>query len=176
MTIEINEPGSKAFYRETVNTAVQYRRILKNHNCKLKDYFKQFQTLLVIALTILAVNVVLIIAWGGNTTQTATSAALLVSALMCGAYLFSLNKSCRTMMENQRSSVLTLDESGVELAVADTQTVKIAWKSVAVVRVLRESLCFVPQSGAGVIIAVDRKHEPELLAWIRENRPEIEIA
>ena len=80
------------------------------------------------------------------------------------------------MMENQRSSVLTLDESGVELAVADTQTVKIAWKSIAVVRVLRESLCFVPQAGAGVIIAVDRRHEPELLAWIRENRPEIEIA
>ena len=176
MTIEINEQGSEAFYRETVNAAAQYRSILKDHNCKLKDYFKQFRTLLIISVAVLAVNVVLMIAWGGDTLQTAASGVLLVAALMCGAYLFSLHKTCRTMMAGRHRSVLTLDESGAELDVADTQTVKIARKNIAVVRVFAESICFVPAAGAGVIISVAKNHGEEVLGFVRENWPETEIA
>ena len=175
MTIEINETGSEAFYRETVNAAAQYRSILKNHNYKLKDYFKQFRTLLIVSLAVLAVNVVTIIAWGGGTVQTAASAALLVASLLCAAYLFSLNKTCRAMTAAPHKSVLTLDESGAELDVADTQTVKIARKNLAVVRIFDESLCFVPQAGAGVIIAVEKKRAAGIPDWIRENWPEAEV-
>ena len=32
MTIEINENGSEAFYKETVNAAAQYAYILKNQS------------------------------------------------------------------------------------------------------------------------------------------------
>ena len=175
MTIEINEQGSEAFYRETVNAAAQYRYILKDHHYKLKDYFKQFRTLLIISLAVLAVNAVLMIAWGGDTVQAAASAVLLVAALLCGAYLFSLHKTCRTMMAGQHRSVLTLDESGAELDVADTQTVKIARKNIAAVRIFTESICFIPAAGTGVIIAVDRKRASEVPDWIRENWPETEI-
>ena len=175
MQIEINEQGSEAFYKETVNAAAQYRYILKDHHYKLKDYFKQFRTLLITSLLVLAVNVGLIIAWGGDTIQTAASAVLLVAALMCGAYLFSLHKACKSMMAGRHRSVLTLDESGAELDVPDTQTVKIARKNLAVVRIFHESLCFVPQAGAGVVISVDRKLGAEIPDWIRENWPEAEI-
>ena len=71
---------------------------------------------------------------------------------------------------------LTLDESGAELAVADTQTVKIARKNIAVVRVFAESVCFVPAAGAGVIISVAKNRAEEVLGFVRENWPETEIA
>ena len=43
MKIEIKEKGSEAFYKEIVNISGQYRYLIKNHNYKLKDYFKQFK-------------------------------------------------------------------------------------------------------------------------------------
>ena len=176
MTIEINEKGSEAFYKDTVNAAAQYRYLLKNKNYKLKDYFVQFRTLVIASLAVLAVNVVLMILWGAETYQIAVSAALLIAALMSVAYLLSLNKTYKTMMADPHTSVLTLDDDGVELKVRDTQTVRIAKKNVAVIRTFSESLCFIPAAGAGVIISVNKKYADEILGWVRENWPGTDAA
>mgnify|MGYP007070336305 CR=1 FL=1 len=175
MKIEINEPGSEAFYKETVNAAAQYRYILKDHSYKLKDYFRHYRTLLTVALIVLAANVAEMLLWGAGTAQLVASGVLLAASLMCSAYLFSLKKSCRTMMADPRASVLSLDDGGVELKVEDTQTVRIAKSNIAVIRVFSECLCFVPAAGAGVIISVDRKYEEEITRWVRENWPETEM-
>ena len=70
---------------------------------------------------------------------------------------------------------MTLDESGVELNVAETQTVKIAKQNLAVVRIFKECLCFIPAKGAGVVISVDKKYAEQILSWIRENWPDAEV-
>lgn len=179
MTIEINERGSEAFYKETVNAAAQYRYLLKSRNYKLKDYFKQFRTLVIASLAVFAVNTALMILWGAKNYQIAVSAVLLIAALMSVVYLASLNKAYKTMMANPHKmdkSVLTLDDDGVELKNENTQTVRIAKGNVAAVRTFSESLCFIPAAGAGVIISVDKKYADEILGWIRENWPGTDAA
>ena len=179
MTIEINEKGSEAFYKETVNAAAQYRYLLKNRNYKLKDYFSQFRTLVIASLAVFAVNAALMILWGAETYQIAVSAALLIAALMSVVYLASLKKAYKTMMTNPRNSnksVLTLDDDGVELKNESTQTVRIARGNIAVIRTFKESLCFIPAAGAGVIISVNKKYADEILGWVRENWPGTDAA
>lgn len=176
MQIEINEPGREAFYKETVNAAAQYRYLLKNRNYKLKDYFKQFRMLMIASFAVLAVNILLIILWGAETLRVATSAALLVAAVMCAAYLFSLRKMYKTLMTAPSSRVLTLDENGVELQVIDAQTVRIDWNNVVAVRLFTESICFIPAGGSGIIIAVDISYAAEITEWISTHCPETVIA
>ena len=54
LKIEIREKGSEAFYREVVNFQAQYRFTLRKLERKLKDYFKQFRTLLILGSVFLA--------------------------------------------------------------------------------------------------------------------------
>ena len=171
MTIEINEKGSEAFYKETVNAAAQYRYLLKDRNYKLKDYFRQFRTLTIAGAAVLVVNVLLMILWGAETYQIAVSAALVIACLLSASFLMSLNKAYKTMMAGTHKSVLTLDDDGVELKTENTQTVRIAKGNIAVIRTFSECLCFVPAAGAGVILSVNRKYADEILAWVRENWP-----
>ncbi len=175
MTIEINENGSEAFYKETVNAAAQYAYILKNHGYPLKDYFKQYKNLLIISGIFIVILAVMGTLWGMDSFMIVALALLLIASLLAGAYLLRLTKMVKGMMAGKHRSVLTLDESGVELNVAETQTVKIAKQNLAVVRLFKECLCFIPAKGAGVVISVDKKYADQILGWIRENWPDAEV-
>ena len=175
MTIEINENGSEAFYKETVNAAAQYAYILKNHGHPLKDYFKQYKNLLIISGIFVVILAVMGIAWGMDTLMIVALVLLLLASLLACAYLFRLSRMVKGMMAGKHKSVLTLDEDGVELNAAETQTVRIAKSNLAVIRVFKESLCFIPAKGAGVVISVEKKYADEILGWIRENWPDAEV-
>ena len=81
-----------------------------------------------------------------------------------------------TNPRNSNKSVLTLDDDGVELKNESTQTVRIARGNIAVIRTFKESLCFIPAAGAGVIISVNKKYADEILDWVRENWPGTDAA
>ena len=176
MTVKINEKGSEAFYKETINAASQYAYILKNHQYKVKDYFRQFRNLLILCAVMGALLIAMTAAWGISTMLIIGFVLFAVSAVLCGAFMFKLKATLKNMMTNWHHSILRLDESGVELAVQNTQTMKIMRKNIAVVRVFSESVCFVPAAGSGVIIAVEKRFAEEVPDWIRENWPEAEIA
>ena len=113
--------------------------------------------------------------WGMDSFMIVALALLLIASLLAGASLLRLTKLVKAMMAGKHRSVLTLDESGVELNVAETQTVKIAKQNLAVVRIFKECLCFIPAKGAGVVISVDKKYAEQILSWIRENWPDAEV-
>jgi len=175
MKIEIREKGSDAFYREVVNAAVQYRSIQKKHDRKLADYFKRYRRLLILCAAMVVLLAVTSALWGLDTLDVVLIALLSFEAILCGAYCHSLNKLYRTMREDTRASVFTLDENGVELNKADSQILRIGWNSVGVVRRFSESLCFFSADPTGMIIAVNKQYEPQIAAWLRENRPDVEI-
>ena len=52
---------------------------------------------------------------------------------------------------------------------------RIGWNNVAVVRNLPESLCILSADQLGVVIAVNKDHTEEILAWLRENQPQVEV-
>ena len=111
MTIEINENGSEAFYKETVNAAAQYAYILKNHGYSLKDYFKQYKNLLIISGIFVVILAVMGTLWGMDSFMIVALALLLIASLLAGAYLLRLTKLVKAMMAGKHRSVLTLDES-----------------------------------------------------------------
>ena len=80
------------------------------------------------------------------------------------------------MLADSRSSVLSLDETGVELNKGGSQIVKLGWDNIAVVRVDKESLTFVSGDRTGIVISIAKEFADEILAWLRENLPTAEIA
>jgi len=175
MTIEISEKGSEAFYKEVVNVVVQYRYILKNHNHKLGDYFKQYKILLTAGAVILGILVLMMVFWGTNTPDAVIAIALAIVLLFCALFYGNLNKMLKSMLQDNRTSVLTLDENGVELSKGNTQTVRIGWDNVACIRQYKESLNFVSADQTGFVISADKRYADSILAWLKENRPEAEV-
>ena len=175
MRIEITEKGSNAFYREVVNIMSQYRFILKNHHYKIKDYFAQFRTLLILGAAVLAILILMAVFWGIKPFYYAIIAALGIEVVMCAGYLYVLNKMLKGMMADTRTSVLTLDDTGAELNKGGSQIVKLGWDSISVVRVYQESLTFVSGDRTGIVISVAKQYAGDILAWLRENQPAVQV-
>ena len=185
MKIEITEKGSEAFYREVVNITAQYRGILKNHHYRLKDYFKQFRVLLdyfkqfrlllILGAAILVILILMAISWGAKPFQYAVIGALGIEVVMCAVYLYALNKMLRTMMADSVTTVITLDDTGVEFNKVGAQIIKLAWDNIAVVRVFQESLTFVSADRKGFVIAIAKQYAGGIPTWLREHQPSVEV-
>ena len=175
MKIEISETGSKAFYREVVNVSAQYRYILKNHHRKLGDYFKQFTVLLILGTAAFVTLLLMAVLWGVDPLDYAILAVLGAAAAMCVAYLCVLNKMLKSMLADPRTSVLSLDDTGVELNKGDSQIVKLGWDNIAVVCVYKESLTFVSGDHTGILISVAKQYAEEIRSWLLANQPSVEV-
>ena len=184
MKIEITEKGSEAFYREVVNITAQYRGILKNHHYRLKDYFKQFRLLLILGAAILVILILMAISWGAKPFQYAVIGALGIEVVMCAVYLYALNKMVylyalnkmlKTLMADSGTTVITLDDTGVEFNKVGAQIIKLAWDNIAVVRVFQESLTFVSADRKGFVIAIAKQYAGGIPTWLREHQPSVEV-
>ena len=175
MTIEINEKGSKAFYTEIVNVLAQYRFILRKQNYKLKDYFKQYKKLAAAGLIILVILALMMIFWGANTLDIVAASVLSLTVIICFFYLISLNRILKSLLNDSRSSVLTLDENGVELQKGDSQTVRIGWRNIAVIAAYKESLNFISADQTGIVISVDRRYASDIIGWLKDKQIQVEI-
>ena len=175
MVIEVKEKGSDAFYKEVVNVVTQYRRIIKNHAYKIKDCFKYYRNLLIACVVVLVLLGLSMIFWGTKTLDIILAVTLLCEAVMCGCYLRNLNRYYKTIKEDQRTSVVTFDENGVELNKSDAQVLRIGWSSVAVVRSLPESVDIISGDMMGAVIAVNKDYREQILNWLKENQPQVEV-
>ena len=175
MKIEIYEKGSEAFYREVVNITAQYRGILRNHHYRLKDYFKQFRILLILGASILVILILMAIFWGAEPFHYALIGALGIEVVMCAGYLYALNRMLKTMMADSGTTVINLDDTGVEFNKVGSQIIKLAWNSIAVVRVFQESLNFVSADRRGLVISMAKQYADGIPTWLRENQPSVEV-
>ncbi|MBQ6058759.1 MAG: hypothetical protein IJL39_01715 [Clostridia bacterium] len=169
MRIEIHETGSEAFYKETVNVLAQYRSLIKKPERKLQDYFKKLWAYAGISLFLLALLAVMYWYWGASVSTVAAMGLMVVNLVLCGAYLINLNRLLKEFMGDARISVLTLDESGVELSKDGTQVVRIPWDGIAFLRVFKESVCFLSRNLTGFVISVNLLHRDEILGYLKEN-------
>jgi hypothetical protein len=169
MRIEIHEAGSEAFYKETVNVLAQYRSLIKKPERKLQDYFKMLWAYAGISLLLLVLLAVMYRYWGAGVSTVAAMGLMVVNLVLCGAYLINLNRLLKEFMGDIRTSVLTLDESGVELSKDGTQIVRIPWDGIAFLRVFKESVCFLSRNLTGFVISVNLLHKDEILGYLKEN-------
>ena len=102
-------------------------------------------------------------------------AALVIAVAMCLAYLHMLGKALKTLMNDSRSSVLILDDSGVELNKEDSQIVKLAWSNISFIRLYANSLTFVSADQTGLIISIAKNYAGDIVSWMKDNQPNVRI-
>lgn len=167
MQIEIREPGSEAFYRETTNVLCQYRALRAKPDGKLHDKFREMRNILILCAAALAILVALVVTDGWTTWRIVAAVLLAVDGVFYAYYLRGLHKTFKTLMDDHRTSVLTLDDAGVELNKENAQVVRASWENIAFARVFKESVCFFVKDGTGFVLSVSRQYEGELLPYLR---------
>lgn len=173
MTIQINEPGPEAYYRELVSFSAQYRRVLKKPDCRIGDRF--LRCLLFAGLGAVVIAVFLL------TPPLRQSPAFVAVAVVWGVLIlaelllfFTLRKNLRQMQKAYKPSSLTLDETGVTLQKEDN-TVRTGWKDVAFVRVLSNGVFFVMAQPLNYILSVPKPFSTRVLSYLRQYRPDVKV-
>ncbi len=175
MQILIDHKGSEAFYTDAVNMLAQYRSLLKNPGRKVENMLQTYKLLGIAAAVMFVLMTVMTIVWGSDTLMKVLMALLAVLIVFDIAYYSALKKLKKRMMDDTRTSILTLDENGVELNKEDSQVVRIGWDNLAFVRVYGECIGFVSKDVSGLIIFVERQHEGKVIPYVRENAPGVTI-
>ena len=174
MQIQIKEPGSEAFYKETVSVMNQYRALLKDPEMKIKDMFSQTQTLFLVSVAMFIAVDVMGVAWGFSTTVIRAAVLLGIGIVMSLLLRSNLNKAFTSLMQGHSEQTLTLDENGIELKKADSKrVVRVPWEDVAFARVFSESVCFLATGSLGIVFSIDRRYEDQIAAYIEDNLPEL---
>lgn len=175
MTIEIKEKGTRKFYKEVVNVVTQYRQLLYRPADKLKDNFIRY-ILLSLAMAFICVTFLI---GGINGSFSVMNVLAMVFAALATVtsliYLSRMNKMVNAYLADDRPSVVTLDENGVEIAKVGAQAVRLDWDNVAFVRSFSESTCFFSKDLSGIVLAVINDHKKELFDYIKNNNIDVKI-
>lgn len=175
MTIEVKEKGTRQFYKEVVNILTQYRQLLYRPEDKLKDNFTRY-----IFLTIAMVLICLMSLYGGVTgsftvTKIVTAVFAGVAAAATAVVLFRMKKTVDGYLADDRPSVVTLDENGVEIEKTGSQAVRLAWDNVAFVRSFVESTSFFSKDLSGIVLSVTNDHRKEIMEYIKSNNIDVKV-
>ena len=175
MTIEVKEKGSEEFYKEVVNVISQYRQFIKKPEAKLSDNFKTYTIL----MATMAILFVLWIMRGIFDGFDAWTGAVLASTFMAFVVLFIYRKNMTKMVEaylnDGRTSMITLDEKGVELNKNGSEIMRVGWESVALVRSFNESTCFIAKNVTGLVIAVTNLYKDDVMNYLEDNNIDVMI-
>ena len=175
MTIEIKEKGTKQFYKEVVNIVTQYRQLLYAPGNKLKDQFGHY---IFMAAAMAAFFVLSLYGGihGSFTVMTILIMAFSAMALVVTViYLFRLKKMLDGYLADDRPSIVTLDENGVEIEKTGSQAVRLAWDNVAFVRVFNESTSFFSKDLSGIVLSVTNDHKKEILDYLKNSNLDIKV-
>ena len=80
-----------------------------------------------------------------------------------------MNKLVDGYLADDRPSVVTLDDNGVEIEKIGSQAVRLAWDNVAFVRSFVESTCFFSKDLSGTVLSVNNDHRKEIMDYIKNN-------
>lgn len=175
MTIEIKEKGTKEFYEEVVNVTSQYKKLINNPGMNLRNNFRSLRQYIVVCAFFLIALIVMGIMWGMDTMSVVGIVLMVIVIALCGFLLFNMRSMVGKYLADERTSVVTLDENGVELEKEGSQVVRLAWDSVAFVRVFKESVCFVSKDVAGLVLAINKGYQQQILDYLRTNEQSVKV-
>ena len=175
MTIEVKEKGSRQFYKEVVNIVTQYRQLLYRPEDKLRDNFTRYILLTIAMALICAMSI-----YGGinssfNAMKILTAVFAGVAAAATAVILVRMNKTVDDYLADDRPSVVTLDENGVEIEKTGAQAVRLAWDNVAFVRTFVESTSFCSKDLSGIVLSVDNNYRKEIMDYIKSNNIDVKV-
>ena len=175
MTIEVKEKGSRQFYKEVVNIVTQYRQLLYRPEDKLRDNFTRYILLTIAMALICAMSI-----YGGinssfKAMKILTAVFAGVAAAATAVILVRMNKTVDDYLADDRPSVVTLDENGVEIEKTGAQAVRLAWDNVAFVRTFVESTSFFSKDLSGIVLSVDNNYRKEIMDYIKSNNIDVKV-
>ena len=175
MTIEVKEKGSRQSYKEVVNILTQYRQLLYRPEDKLRDNFTRYILLTIAMVLICAMSI-----YGGinssfNAMKILTAVFAGVAAAATAVILVRMNKTVDDYLADDRPSVVTLDENGVEIEKTGAQAVRLAWDNVAFVRTFVESTSFFSKDLSGIVLSVDNNYRKEIMDYIKSNNIDVKV-
>ncbi len=175
MTIEIKESGTRKFYKEVVNVVTQYRQLLYRPADKLKDNFLRY---IFLSLAMAFIFIIFLLGCLRGSVSTMNVLAMVfaaVAAVTSLIYLSRINRMVNEYLADDRPSVVTLDESGIEIAKTGAQAVRLDWDNVAFVRSFSESTCFFSGDLSGIVLAVINDYRKDLIDYIRSNDIDVKV-
>ena len=175
MTIEIKEKGSKAFYKEVVNVLSQYRQLLYRPEDKLKDGFTRYIFLAAAMALLCLMSLYGGISGGFNAMKILTVIFAGLAAVATIVILVRMNKMVNAYIADDRPSVVTLDENGVEIEKTGSQAIRLAWDNVAFVRSFVESTCFFSKDMSGIVLCVNNDYRKEIMDYIKSNNIDVKV-
>jgi len=175
MQITITENGSREFYTEVVNITTQYRPLLAKPDRRLRNNVGSMRTSFILSIVAFLLFAFLGVTYGFDMLNSVMMSLMVITGAISIFSYVRLKKLVDQFLEDDRRSVVTLDEDGVEINKGDSQVVRLAWKTVAFVRAFKESVAFVSNDLTGLVLAVDKKYKDDILGYIRENNVDVTV-
>ena len=175
MVIDIKEKGTREFYEELVNITSQYRSLIKKPDMKLRNQFRLLKLYIIICAVFLAALVLMGAFWGVDTMMIVGIVLMVIVIAFCWAFLKNMNLMVNRYLADQSTSILTLDENGVELDKGGSGTVRLAWENVAFVRAFDESVVFLAKDVMGFVIGINRGHKQEILGYLKDSGTSVTV-
>ena len=173
MRIEIKDKGTKEFYKEVVSVMAQYPQLIRKPQMKYRDAFKSYSTIGICMGILFGMQLWLGLIDKFDALKVTAMAVVACAALVAFLYDRIMMKQVRGFIEDDRPSVVTLDEMGVEINKGDSQIVRLAWENIAFVRTFRESVCFFSKDSSRIVLAVTKEHESEINKYLNDNSVDV---
>lgn len=173
MRIEIKDKGTKEFYKEVVSVMAQYPQLIRKPQMKYRDAFKSYRIMGLCMIVLFGIQLLLGFLDEFDALRITALAVVACAALVVLLYDRVMMKQVRGFLEDDRSSVVTLDEMGIEINKGDSQIVRLAWENIAFVRTFRESVCFFSGDNSRIILAVTKALESEINKYLDDNSIDI---
>ena len=175
MIIEVNEKGTKEFYKEVVNVISQYRQLIKKPEAKLNDNFRSYAFLMIAFVIMFVANLFEAIQGDLGVLNIAAITASFMALIVLLIYRRNMKKMVDAYLNDDRPSTVTLDENGIELNKGGSQVTRLGWEDVALVRSFKESTCFVAKSVTGLVIAVTNLYKDDIMKYLEDNNVDVKI-
>ena len=173
MIIEVKEKGTKEFYKEVVNVISQYRQLIKKPEAKLNDNFRTYAITMAVFAILFATYLLKTILGSHDFLTGAAITASFMASIVLLMYRKNLDKIVDDYLSDDRVSIVTLDENGVELNKGGSQIIRVGWNEVALVRSFKESTCFIAKNVTGLVIAVTNTYKDDIMKYLEDNNVDV---
>ncbi len=175
MVIETTGQRSEAQARECADVVMQAGKLMSKPDRKLVEYksFYRFGFLSMGLMIVLTLCTILL--WGGNAVMYVLLGALLVTTALLVLTFINYRKIYKMILNKNEKVTQTFTSEGLEHSSDAGKCYKLAWSSIAFMRVLPNSLVFIPAERTGVAVFVERKHEEKVRAFLAEENIPIRV-
>lgn len=166
MKINIIKKPSKDYYDEFLYLAFKYKRIKQNPNkkaTKMTTYlFKQMIFVIIYLLILL-----LFYYTDSNIFYLFLAVVIVILLFALGIYYYNIKKAIYNYLQDNKKSIIHIDEEGIGLYQENHQNITINWGSIAVIVIHQYSITFIPKSNTAMILSLPSDYKEMFLTGIQ---------